>query len=128
MKKILFVLLTIFSLSFTSCIVVDDEPYVYYEPCIDYINYDGHNQVGSTVYVYFNTYCPENKSFRLWIEDPFGSYYMYGRLWRPASVDHYSSPIRLAAYSYGVQPGRNYLCLITSSDGYVSQEFLVYVY
>lgn len=127
MKKYLFILLTFFSLSFSSCIVVDDNPY-YYDPCIDYIEYKGHNQVGGTVYIYFDNYCPENKSFTLWIEDQFGSYYMNGHYWRRASTDYYSDPIRLSRYSYGVVPNRSYLCMITSSDGYVSQEFVVYVY
>lgn len=128
MKKII-LLLSVFLLSFSSCIVVDDDPYsVYSYPCIDYIDYTGYNQVGGTVYIYFDNYCPENKSFNLWIEDPFGAYYMYGRYWRPASTDYYSDPIRLSRYSYGVVPNRSYLCIITSSDGYVSQEFVVYVY
>jgi len=129
MKKYFLILLTLFTLSFSSCIVVDDDPYsVYSYPRVDYIDYVGHNQVGGTVYIYFDNYCSETKSFTLWIEDPFGSYYMYGRNWRRASTDYYSDPIRLSRYSYGVVPNRSYLCIITSSDGYVSQEFVVYVY
>jgi hypothetical protein len=128
MKKIT-LLLSVFLLSFSSCIVVDDDPYsVYYEPCIDYIDYTGYNQVGGTVYIYFNTYCPENKSFRLFIEDPFGSVYINGRNWRPASTTFFSEPIMLQRYSYGVSPNRSYRCIIESSYGYISQEFVVYVY
>ncbi len=75
MKKYFLILLTLFTLSFSSCIVVDDDPYsVYSYPCVDYIDYVGHNQVGGTVYIYFDNYCSETKSFTLWIEDPFGSY------------------------------------------------------
>lgn len=127
MKKYLFILLAFFSLSFSSCIVVDENPY-YYEPCIDYIDYRGHNQVGGTIYIYFDNYCYETKSFKVFIEDPFGSDYINGRYWRPASSTFFSDPIMLQRYSYGISPNRSYRCIIKSSDGYISQEFVVYVY
>ena len=129
MKKFIFLLTLIFTLSFNSCVVDDD----YYTPCYESLNYNYYNinkfNSPAIVRVYFTNFCPQNNGYYLLIADPiYGTKYINGRWWSIVTPMYFNSPIiTYVDYNY-LLPYRNYKCIILSTSGVYSQEFYISTY